>query len=297
TTAAEKVAGVKAFQPIVKEGAEVYYAGDEIIAVAADTEEHAADALRAIKIDYDILDHLVTEEDALKAKNKKTIGGRDNSNVKVGGEAAKGNVESAFKEAEAVVEGLYGVPVIAHQCLESHGLVAEWDQQNNLTVWCSTQATAYTAVELAQYFKIPVTKVKCITHFMGGGFGSKFGPDVQGKAAADLAKKTGAPVKLMLDRAEEVTVGGNRPSAYGKVKIAGNKDGKITAYEVDCYGASGVAGGSTVNLNMLPYVYDIPNVKRKHTVIKLNTQGARAMRAPGHPQNCVLTDCPVDDLA
>src|SRR5262249_40904852 len=155
----------------------------------------------------------------------------------------------------------------------------------------------YTAVELAQYFKIPVTQVKCITHYMGGGFGSKFGPDVQGKAAAELAKKTGAPVKLMLDRADEVTVGGNRPSAYGKVKIAGNKDGKITAYEVDCYGASGVTGGSTVNLNLLPYVYEVPNIKRKHTVIKLNTQGARAMRAPGHPQNCVLTDCPLDDLA
>jgi xanthine dehydrogenase YagR molybdenum-binding subunit len=297
TSAAEKVAGFKAVHPIVKEGAELYYAGDEIIAVAADTEEHAADALRAIKVDYEIQDHLVTEEDALNAKGKKTVGGRDESNVKLGGEAAKGNVETAFKEAEAVVEGTYGVPVISHQCLESHGLVAEWDQEGNLTVWCSTQATTATSGELAQYFKIPATKVKCFTHYMGGGFGSKFGPDIQGKAAAELAKKTGAPVKLMLDRADEVTVGGIRPSAYGKVKIAGNKDGKITAYEVDCYGASGVGGGSTVNLNLLPYVYDISNVKRKHTVIKLNTQSARAMRAPGHPQNCVLTEGPLDDLA
>src|SRR6516162_5264896 len=77
TSAAEKVAGFKAVHPIVKEGAELYYAGDEIIAVAADTEEHAADALRAIKVDYEIQDHLVTEEDALNAKGKKTVGGRD----------------------------------------------------------------------------------------------------------------------------------------------------------------------------------------------------------------------------
>jgi xanthine dehydrogenase YagR molybdenum-binding subunit len=297
TSASEKVAGFKAVHAIVKEGADLYYAGDEIIAVAADTEEHAADALRAIKVDFEIQDHLVTEEDALEAKGKKTIGGRDESNVRPGDEATKGNVETAFKGAEAVVEGTYGVPVISHQCLESHGLVAEWDQEGNLTVWCSTQATTATSGELAQYFKIPATKVKCITHYMGGGFGSKFGPDVQGKAAAELAKKTKAPVKLMLDRADEVTVGGIRPSAYGKVKIGGNKDGKITAYEVDCYGATGVSGGNTVNLNLLPYVYDIPNVKRKHTVIKLNTQSARAMRAPGHPQNCVLTEGPLDDLA
>src|SRR5262249_43526153 len=139
--------------------------------------------------------------------------------------------------------------------------------------------------------------VKCITQYMGGGFGSKFGPDVQGKVAAELAKKAGAPVKLMLNRAEEITVGGIRPSAFGKVTIAGNKDGKITAYEIECFGATGVSGGSTVNLNLLPYVYDIPNYKRKHTVIKLNTQSARAMRAPGHPQNCFLTECPIDDLA
>ena len=87
---------------------------------------------------------------------------------------------------------------------------------------------------------------------MGGGFGSKFGPDIQGIVAAELARKAKAPVKLMLDRAEEITAGGNRPSAYGKVKIGGNKDGKITAYEVDCYGTPGVGSGATVNFNACP---------------------------------------------
>jgi xanthine dehydrogenase YagR molybdenum-binding subunit len=130
---------------------------------------------------------------------------------------------------------------------------------------------------------------------MGGGFGSKFGPDIQGLVAAELAKKAGAPVKLMLDRAEEITTAGNRPSAYGKVKIAGTKDGKITAYVIDCYGGPGVGTAGTVG--PLPYVYAIPNNKVKHVVTRTNTGNQRAMRAPGHPQSCVLTDCPVDDLA
>jgi xanthine dehydrogenase YagR molybdenum-binding subunit len=99
----------------------------------------------------------------------------------------------------------------------------------------------------------------------------------------------------MLDRAEEITVAGNRPSAYAKVKIAGTKDGKITAYEVDSYGTPGVGTAGTVG--PLPYVYPIPNTKVKHTVARTNTGNQRAMRAPGHPQSCVLTDCPVDDLA
>jgi xanthine dehydrogenase YagR molybdenum-binding subunit len=301
TGPAEKMPGVKAVVLIndAKPGKELYYAGDEIAAVAADTEEHARDALRAIKVEYEVLDHVVSEEDVLKDPKKKTTPGKREGNLQPGQAATKGDVDAAFAKSDAVVEGTYGVPVISHQCLESHGLVAEWDADGGLTVWASTQATVGTAQQLAGRFKIPATKVRCITHFMGGGFGSKFGPDVQGFTAAELARKAKAPVKLMLDREEEVTTAGNRPSAYGKVKIAGNKDGSLTAFEVDCYGTSGYAGGATVNLGLLPYVYldAVPNWKRSHSIAYVNAGTARAMRAPGHPQNCVLTESAVDDLA
>ncbi|MCS7270957.1 MAG: molybdopterin-dependent oxidoreductase, partial [Gemmataceae bacterium] len=148
-------------------------------------------------------------------------------------------------------------------------------------------------------FGLPAAKVNCITHYMGGGFGSKFGPDVQGFAAAELALRAGAPVKIMLDREGEIVAAGNRPSAIGTVKIAGKKDGTITAYAVDCYGTPGYTGGATVNLNLLPYVYSdaIANWKRSHAVVYVNAGAARAMRAPGHPQNCVLTEFAIDDLA
>src|SRR5207248_11218932 len=137
------------------------------------------------------------------------------------------------------------------------------------------------------------------TPHMGGGYGSKFGAEVQGLTAAALAKKAHAPVKIMLDRESELTAAGNRPSAYGTVKIAGNRDGSITAFEVDCYGTPGFGGGSTVNIGLMPYVYldAIPNIKRKHQAVRTNTGSNRAMRAPGHPQNCVLTEFAVDDLA
>jgi xanthine dehydrogenase YagR molybdenum-binding subunit len=295
TTAAEKMPGVKAVHVVTGPGKELYYAGDEIVGLAADTEEHLHDAMHAIQIEYEVLDFFVREEDALKDPEKKTVPGGKESNVYAGKEDTKGNVDEAYAKADAVVEGLYGVPTISHQCLESHGMVAEWQGPDSLTVWCSTQATAGTGGVLAQHFKIPNPKVNCITQYMGGGFGSKFGPDIQGFVAAELARKANAPVKLMLDRAAEVTAGGNRPSAYGKVKIAGTKDGKITAYEIDCYGTPGVGNSGTVG--PLPYVYDIPNSKVKHTVVRLNTGALRAMRAPGHPQSCVLTDGPLDDLA
>jgi xanthine dehydrogenase YagR molybdenum-binding subunit len=279
-------------------GHELFYAGEEIVGVAADTEEHARDALRLIKVEYEVLDHVLSEEEVLKDPKKKTTR-RADGNLQAGQEATKGDVAKAFAASDATAEGTYGVPVISHQCLESHGLVAEWDKDGGLTVWASTQATVSTAGQLAGRFKVPPTKVKCVTHYMGGGFGSKFGPDVQGFVAADLARRAGAPVKLMLERDEEITTAGNRPSAYGTVKIAGNKDGSLTAFSVDCYGTPGYTGGATVNLNLLPYVYldAVPNYSRKHSVAYVNAGGARAMRAPGHPQNCVLTEFAVDDLA
>jgi xanthine dehydrogenase YagR molybdenum-binding subunit len=300
-----KLSDLKSGDPVTLEsekdlvGREYFYAGDEVLAIAADTEEHARDARKAVKIEWEPLDHMVSEDEVLKEPNKKTTPGPLRGNLSGGKEATKGDVDAGFKDADAVAEGTYGVPVISHQCLESHGLVAEWSGDGTLTVWASTQATVAVAGALSGRFGIPATMVKCITHYMGGGFGSKFRPEVEGFAAADLALRAGAPVKVMLDREEEVTTAGNRPSAYGTVKIGGKKDGSITAFAVDCHGTPGFAGGATVNLNLLPYVYldAIPNWKRNHSVTLINAGGARAMRAPGHPQNCVLTEFAVDDLA
>lgn len=307
TAPAEKIAGYRAVHVLVKPAEELFFAGAEIAAVAADTEEHAEDCLRAIRVDYEVLPHAVKETDAMRlADGQGTLGGKtaegvaNPANASAGGDFATDKFDAvAYQGTAAQIEGTYGIGVISHQCLESHGLVAEWNQDlSELTVWCSTQAVPLTAQGLAQYFKMPATRVKCITHYMGGGFGSKFGPDIQGTVAAELARKARAPVKLMLDRAEEITVGGQRPSAFGTVKAAATQQGDIRAFEVDCYGSPGVGRGATVNFNLLPYVYvSVPNIKRKHQVVRMNIQTARAMRAPGHPQNCVLTDQALDDLA
>jgi xanthine dehydrogenase YagR molybdenum-binding subunit len=299
---AEKMPGVKAVHVVKKAGDELYFQGDEIIAVAADTEEHCLDALRAIDVAFEALPFLVKENDALKndlATAPPLRGSRNN--VRPGaGRGQTANVDAGFKNADFTHEGKYGLPLICHQCLESHGLVAEWTNDGGLTVWASTQAVVNTAKQVAGYFRsqgidLPDSKVKCITHHMGGGFGSKFGPDIQGLVAAELARKAKAPVKLMLNREEEVLVGGNRPSAFGTVKIAGTKDGTITAFEVDTYGSPGV-GTASSTVGPLPYVLPIEN-RRNHTVVRLNLSKHRAMRAPGHPQSCFFTACAVTDLA
>jgi xanthine dehydrogenase YagR molybdenum-binding subunit len=321
----EKMPGVKATFVVAKPGTELYYSGDEVLAIAADTEEHALDAARAVRVEYEVLPFVVKEEDALVGglvrkfladnglssvplkdealAEKQTVSPigprRERQNVRPPVTGQSDNFEEGMRRAEVVARGTYGMPVICHQCLESHGLVAAWDKDGGLTVWASTQAVTGTADQLARYFSgqgidLPASKVKCITQYMGGGFGSKFGPDVQGTVAAELARKAGAPVKLMLDRASEITAGGNRPSAFGSVTIAGTKDGRVTAFEVNTYGTPGIGAGATVG--PLPYVYPFEN-KRTHTIVRLNTGMQRAMRAPGHPQSCLFTDSALDDFA
>src|SRR5262249_42956514 len=141
---AEKMPGVKAVLLIAEPTKtpsgetvqrEFFYAGDEIAAVAADTEEHARDAIRAIasEIEFQPLEFIVREDDALRQPDKKTVGGQGKSNlVSAGNVYNKGDVDKAFASADAVVQGTYGAAVICHHCLEPHGLVAEWGEGDTL---------------------------------------------------------------------------------------------------------------------------------------------------------------------
>ncbi|MGA7501784.1 MAG: xanthine dehydrogenase family protein molybdopterin-binding subunit [Isosphaeraceae bacterium] len=291
TAAAEKMPGVKAVSTIAAAGTTLRYQGDDIAAAAAETEEQARDAVRAIKVEYEVLPHVVTEHQAMVEGAPEVFKG---GNVRKGRAQSKGKPEEAMGKADVVIEGTYSLPVITHVCLEPHGLTAKWDGPDKLTVWASTQAVQVVAGELADVLGIPVANVTVLTDYMGGGFGSKFGADVWGRTAAELAKKTGRPVKLFLDRVQEHLAAGNRPSAAGKIKLGATKDGKLVAMIAETHGTGGARGGSNFPL---PYIYDVPASSRTHNEVFVNCGGARAMRAPGHPQGCAVMEAAMDDLA
>lgn len=290
-SAAEKMPGVKGIVTIAKAGTTLRYHGDDVAAAAADTEERARDAVRAIKVEYEVLPHVVTEPQAMAPGAPEIVKG---GNVRKGRSQDRGKADEALSKAEVVVEGTYSIPVITHVCLEPHGLTARWDAADKLTVWSSTQAVQVVAGELADAFQIPVANVTVLTEVMGGGFGSKFGADVWGRTAAELAKSTGKPVKLFLDRVQEHLAAGNRPSASGTLRLGASKDGKIVGLIAETHGTGGSRGGSNFPL---PYVYSVPASSRTHSEVFVNGGGARAMRAPGHPQGCALMEAVMDDLA
>ena len=257
----------------------------EVAAVAATTEEIANDALRKIKVDYEVLPHFVKEENLSAA----------GTNAKAGGEIVHLDPDQAFKDADVVSEGQYGIPVVTHCCLEPHGSVVQW-QGDQVHVFPSTQYISGTAPQLAPNIKVPIANIHAHMDYIGGGFGSKFSPGKWTEVCAFLSQKAGgAPVKLFLDRRMEQLIPGNRPSAFGKIKVGGKKDGTITAWQSDAWGTGGFAGSTSPPL---PYVMDrIPNTRLTYTGVSVNAGPNQAWRAPNNQQACYLTCSALEDFA
>ncbi len=358
TSAAEKMPGVEAVHIVQGPGANIHWAGDDIVAVAAVDEPTAEDAIRAIKVEFQQLPHLVSDaeppkgsaqeegplsidaiddmldnqvpanqmvstiqrdglikkasEDELKmlkadgatdavleavrsATMHPEASSKPPSNYQKAAAQTVGDPDKAFAEAEVVSEGLYGIPVITHCCLESHGSISEWTDPEHLFTHISTQNVSGIPGQMAEPLKIPATNIRVHQDNIGGGFGSKFSPDRWGIFTAEVSKKAGGkPVRIMLERDIELKVAGARPSAYARVKVAAKKDGTMVAWQSNSWGTGGPGGGG---MPPIPYVFSIPNQRQEHTAIRNNIGAARAWRAPNHPQAAVLTMCALDDLA
>ncbi len=356
TSAAEKLAGVKAIEVIQKPGTEIFWAGDEIVGVAAVDETTADDAVRAIKVEYEVLPHFVSDaeppknivpaagplsqedfdsleenqvpdEEVIAAikhrgisfkpeeKDFKAMEGEgidanviaalraakilppsnEKSPYKRTGQQKQGDPDKAFASAAVTHQGLYGLPCIVHCCLETHGSVSEWAGGNDLTVHISTQNLSGIAAQMAEPLNTPASNIHVLQQNIGGGFGSKFAADRWDIVAARLSKSAGGkPVKMMLTREEEFEVAGMRPSAYARVKIAADKNGKLVAWQSNSWGTGGMGGGGTPPI---PYIFEIPSQRKQHTAIATNQGSARAWRAPNHPQAAIITMSPFEDLA
>jgi xanthine dehydrogenase YagR molybdenum-binding subunit len=293
-SAAEKMPGVKAVIAVTEAGKTLRYHGDDIAAVAAETEEQARDAVRAIKVEYEVLPHVATEALSMADGAPEVF---KPTNVRKGRGQTKGKPEEAMAAAEVTSEGTYSVPLITHVCLEPHGLTVQCESDSRMEAWASTQNVHGLAGELGKSVEpeIPATNVTVHTDYMGGGFGSKFSADLWGRTAAQLSKKVGGrPVKMFLDRVQEHLAAGNRPSGWAHIKMGANRDGKIVAMIAEARGTGGVNPGADV---ILPYVYSFPNTSVAQSTVMTNFGGARAMRAPRHPQSCLLTEAAMDDLA
>lgn len=289
-SAAQSLPGVKAVLKL-KEG-RVKYEGEQIAAVAAVSEKIAEEALKLIKVDYRTLPHVVTPDTAMADGAPRV---HDSANVEKINEYSRGNIDQGFAEAEVTIERTYKTAIEIHQTAETHASVAKWDE-DELTVWDSTQAIFSVRDGLAEALGIPETKVRVIKMYMGGGFGSKLDANEHTIVVAKLAKETGRPVKITLSRKENSLCVGNRPSTQITIKGGARKDGTLTALSFRNTTCGGLDSGDQCSEPTID-VYKCPNVKVEEFTVFTNTGAGRATRAPGHVQGTFALEGFLDELA
>ena len=297
---AKAVPGIKAAVAVKDGERHVRFYGEELAAVAGVSKQACLDALRLIEVDATPQPFVVDPLEAIKPDAPRVFSDLPNL-----GEAKikeEGDVDAAFSKCDVIVEGEFSTQVQLHQALETHGNTI-WVKDDSCTAWASTQGIFSVRDGLAGNLNIPQHQVRVITDFMGGGFGAKFGPGVEGSLAAKLSRETGLPVKLMLTRFEESLAVGNRPSSYQKIRLGADREGRLLAYDLDAFGSAGFAsGGRTAGGGggagfPAPYIYRIPNVRAKHAGVAINAGSARAFRAPGHPQGSFGMESILDEIA
>jgi CO/xanthine dehydrogenase Mo-binding subunit len=312
-SAAEKIEGVRAILGASAAGADLFwpyarnqrfkifdprcrYEGEVVAAVAADTPYKAWDAVRAIKVEYDVLPFVADESVALSpgAAQIHSEGNR----VRVPERYERGSVTKGFAEADVVLEETYRTACELHTPMETHGCVARWEG-NELTIWESTQGVYAVQAQVAEVLGLPLSKVRVIGHYMGGGFGAKLQTDKSTIIAALLAKKTRKPVKLFLTREETYLAVGNRPGSAMRIKAGIKKDGTLTALDLSVLGSGGAyaAGGTGAIDSLVKDLYLCPNVRTESTDVYINAGPARAFRAPGHPQGAWALEQMMDALS
>jgi xanthine dehydrogenase YagR molybdenum-binding subunit len=310
TSALEKMPGV-IFENPGKDT--VRYHGEAVLALAAPTRAAAEDALRAVKVVYDVLPHTVSLAAARKegaplvfqkpVEEKRSAGDvpgaaasvEQKGNVRGPKASGRGDVDKGFAEADGTLEVVTTTTVQTHVPLETHALFAEW-VGDTLEVQASTQGTFSVRDELAGVLKLPKDKVIVRAEFTGGGFGAKFGAGDYGVFAAKLAKKAGKPVLMALDRKEEHLAAGNRPDSWNRVKLGYKNDGTVTAVDYESFGSAGIATGTGTG-GFVKSAYGFPAVRVAESDVFTHLGPGCAMRAPGHPQGCFAVETALETLA
>jgi xanthine dehydrogenase molybdenum-binding subunit len=303
TSKAEKLAGVKAI--IHHENAKVpwssgghthqrfifnnpvRYVGDPVAAVAATDRHIAEEALGLIEIQYEKLPHVLDPNAALKPDAPKIT---PQGNLSVGNGAFSapiaetwGDLEKGFAEADKIFEDTYFTKHVNNAQLERRVSLAKWDA-GKLTVFASTQGVANARTDIAKDFGLPLSRVRVVCKYMGGGFGNKNQAQDYDYMAAMLAKVSGQPVKVEFTREDDYIGMHGRWSSEQHYKIGVKKDGTITAVSLDAVTNMGAYRKQSGNLSGTDF-YQIPNFKKDIRPVHTNTVVAANYRAPAYPQS------------
>ncbi|XP_057614609.1 aldehyde oxidase 2 isoform X1 [Chionomys nivalis] len=274
---------------------EVLCVGQIICAVVAENDVQAKRATEKIKITYEDLEPVVfTIQDAIK----------HNSFLCPEKKLEQGNIEEAFENVDQIIEGEVHVGGQEHFYMETQrALVIPKTEDQELDVYVSTQDPAHVQKTVSSTLNIPSNKITCHVKRVGGGFGGKVGrPAVFGAIAAVGAVKTGHPIRLVLDREDDMLITGGRHPLFGKYKVGFMNSGRIKALDIECY----INGGCTLDdselvteflVLKLENAYKIRNLRLRGRACMTNLPSNTAFRGFGFPQGTLVTESCITAVA
>ena len=293
------------------------YRGHAIAAIAAASPHLAEEALDLIDVDYEALPAVLNAEEALQPDAPllhERLVTMDSPAMRPGGwgdrsepvtnlanrfEFRLGDLEQAFAAADAIAEREFHTRPVHQGYIEPHAATAQWNTDDTVTIWCSSQGHFALRDHTSTILGMPVSKVKIIPMEIGGGFGGKgMGGCYLEPVVAALSRKTGRPVKIAMTRNEVFLGTGPAPATHMKVKVGATNDGRITAAEAHLTYEAGAFPGSPVasacRTMFAPYA--IPNGWIEGLDVVVNTQKSAAYRAPGSPTAAFAAETVLDEL-
>jgi CO/xanthine dehydrogenase Mo-binding subunit len=280
----------------------VRYVGDEVAAVAAVDEETAEEALSLIEVEYEQLPAVFDPYEAME-RGATLIHDDTPGNLAGHLHGEWGDTEKGFAEADLVFEDTFRTQHQAHASMETNGCVSSWDAEGNLTIWTSTQVPHTLRREIAGALKIPYSKLRVLSQYVGGAFGGKNEMAPYHLICLYLAKKARAPVKLRHSREEEFFGSGCRHPFTITLKTGVKKDGTLTARQFSIIVDKGAymtqgAPVTFLGIAMLSSLFlRSGNAKYDAKIVYTNKQPPTAYRGFGNPQVTFAMESQMDMIA
>jgi len=297
--------------PVLAEGV-VRYIGEKVAAVAAETEEAAERAVDLIEVEYEELPVVANTLQALRpetalihpklAQYKGLLHEiTAPSNVFVSLNWKKGDVEAGFQQSDVIVENSFGVPAVHHAYIEPHSCVVRVNSDGSAEVWATTKSPFAMRDQVGSVFQISPAGIVIHPCYVGGDFGGK-GDSNEVALCYALARKTGRPVKFLIDYTEELMAGNPRHGAMIKIQTGVKKNGLLIAQRMEIIFDSGAYGayrpqGYLVGAHESFGPYRIPNTLIEEKYVYTNRFPCGYMRAPGHPQGAFAVESQADLVA
>ena len=286
----------------------VLFEGHPIAAVAATDVHIAADAARLVKVEYDVLDTVTDPIEAmasdapilhegLVARSLSGTGDRP-SNITAHIEAGRGDIEKGFAESDVIVEHTFKTSIVHQGYIEPEAETVFWQSDGHLQVWANTQGSFAVRGNLANLLKVEISRITVTPLEVGGAFGAKTLPRVT-PIAAILSRKSGKPVKIVLNREEVLKATGPGAAAVVTIKMGATKAGKLKAAQSRLvYGAGAFPGAPIMRgVQSVFACYQPENSRVDGYDVVTNTPRVAAYRAPGATVSSFCTEQVMDELA